>query len=81
MTGTLGECISHVQYTNKLNKPVKWDLYVMTDVREYDWWPESENRSRKWVQEQDLKDISLSSLTESHITSILKYIHSHLLVY
>ena len=53
----------------------------MTDVREYDWWPESENRSRKWVQEQDLKDISLSSLTESHITSILNYIHSHLLVY
>ena len=52
----------------------------MTDVKEYDWWPESDHRSRKWVREEDLKSISLSSLTETHIESILNYIHSHLSV-
>ena len=59
---------------------MKWDLYVMTDVKEYDWWPESDHRSRKWVREEDLKSISLSSLTETHIESILNNIHSHLSV-
>lgn len=77
VTGTLGDCISHVTYMNKLGKPVKWDLYVMSEVKEYDWWPESEMRSRIWVREEDIDKVNISSLTKSHIDSILEYLHTH----
>lgn len=56
---------------------MKWDLYVMSEVKEYDWWPESEMRSRIWVSEEDIEKVNLSSLTKSHLDSILEYLHSH----
>lgn len=49
----------------------------MSEVKEYDWWPESEMRSRIWVSEEDIEKVNLSSLTKSHLDSILEYLHSH----
>ena len=58
---------------NKLNKPVRWSLFVMDNVEEYEWWPEKDHRSRRWVDIDDLSTVTLSTLTQCHVPAILQY--------
>ena len=76
MEGDIGESISTVTYQNKLKKPVLWTLYPMECTKIYDWWPESENRSRKWVKEEELESLFIDPLSKVHIPHILAYMHS-----
>ncbi|KAK8831408.1 hypothetical protein WA577_000496, partial [Blastocystis sp. JDR] len=68
--GDIGESISTVTYQNKLKKPVLWTLYPMECTKIYDWWPESENRSRKWVKEEELESLFIDPLSKVHIPHI-----------
>ena len=72
--GVLGECISTVTYQNKLGKPVLWRLYPLKCEKIYDWWPESEHRSRKWVCKDDLAALTICPLTQQHIPKVLEFL-------
>lgn len=76
MEGEIGDCISTVTYNNKLGKPVLWHLYPMKCTKVYDWWPESDNRNRKWVKEEELDALTIDPLSKSHLPRILQYMHS-----
>ena len=70
----LGECISTITYQNKLGKPVLWRLYPLKCEKIYDWWPESGQRSRKWVCKDDLAALSICPLTQQHIPKVLEFL-------